>query len=80
MYFKKFLTEVKQLKAQDTSKIVSDKTRGALVGAGIGGTIGIVIGLVKKKNILFSAMVGAVLGAGISRTIKIKNNKNKNNE
>jgi hypothetical protein len=50
-----------------------------LVGAGIGGTIGIVIGLVKKKNILFSAMVGAVLGAGISRTIKIKN-KNKNSE
>lgn len=72
MYFKKFLNDVKDLKAKDTSKIVGDKTKGALVGAGIGGVIGLTIGFVKKKNLLFSTMVGAVLGAGISRAIKTK--------
>ena len=72
MYFKKFVNDVKDLKSKDTSKLLSDKTKGGLVGAGIGGLIGLTIGAIKKKNLLFSAMVGAVLGAGMSRAINIK--------
>ena len=75
MYFKKFINETKVLKSKDTTKILSESTKGALVGAGIGGAIGITIGIIKKKNILFSAMVGSVLGAGLSRAIKSKKKK-----
>jgi hypothetical protein len=72
MYFKKFINDVDVLKKKDTTKILSESTKGALIGAGVGGAIGLVIGAFKKKNLLFSAMIGSVLGAGMSRAIKIK--------
>jgi outer membrane lipoprotein SlyB len=72
MYFKKFINDTEILKAKDTTKILSESTKGALVGAGVGGTIGLAIGFVKKKNILFSVMLGSVLGAALSRSIKLK--------
>jgi len=75
MYFKKFLNNVEELKAKDTTKILSESTKGALVGAGIGGVMGLLIGVAKKKNLLFSAMLGAVLGAGMSRAINFKKKK-----
>jgi outer membrane lipoprotein SlyB len=77
MYFKKFLNEVGELKEKDTTKILSESTKGALVGAGIGGVMGLLIGIAKKKNIMFTTMLGAVLGAGMSRAISFKKNKKK---
>jgi hypothetical protein len=46
-----------------------------LVGAGIGGVMGLFIGIAKKKNLLFTTMLGAVLGAGMSRAINFKKKK-----
>jgi outer membrane lipoprotein SlyB len=75
MYFKKFLNEVGELKAKDTTKILSESTKGTLVGAGIGGLMGLIIGIAKKKNLMFTTMLGAVLGAGMSRAISFKKKK-----
>lgn len=72
MYFKKFIDDLNETKAKDSNKIISEKTKGALIGAGIGGGVGLLIGFARKKKPLLSMFIGAVIGAGISRAVKFK--------
>jgi uncharacterized membrane protein len=72
MYFKRFIDDVDEIKAKDTNKVISDTTKGALVGAGIGGAIGLIIGFARQKKPLFSCFIGAVVGAGVSKAVKFK--------
>lgn len=67
MYAKKFLKAVGDTKAKDTNTIISETTKGTMVGATIGAGIGLFIGFGRKKNLLMSGFVGAVIGGAISR-------------
>jgi len=67
MYAKNFLKVIGETKAKDTNTIISEQTKGTIVGAGIGGGIGLFIGFGRKKNLLLSAFIGAVIGGAISR-------------
>lgn len=67
MYAKKYLKAVGDTKAKDTNTVISETTKGTMVGAAIGAGIGIFIGFGRKKNLLMSGFVGAVIGGAISR-------------
>lgn len=72
MYFKQFIDNIKDVKRKDTNTILNDTTKGALVGSAIGGSIGLVIGIAKRKNLLLSIFIGSVIGGSISTIIKKK--------
>ena len=67
MYAKSYLKAVGETKAKDTNTIISETTKGTMVGAAIGAGIGIFIGFGRKKNLLMSGFVGAIIGGAISR-------------
>jgi len=66
MYFKKFINQIGEAKTKDSNKILADTTK----AAGIGGLVGILVGLTRKKNIVLSAFIGSVIGAAISKATK----------
>jgi len=67
MYAKKFLNTIGEAKQKDVNSIISDSTKGTMVGASIGAGIGLFIGFGRQKNLLMSAFIGAILGGAISR-------------
>jgi uncharacterized membrane protein YeaQ/YmgE (transglycosylase-associated protein family) len=70
MYAKQFLNSVGDIKKKDTNTIISESTKGTIVGASIGAALGLFIGFSKEKNLLMSSFIGAVIGGGIARFIK----------
>ena len=66
MYFKQYINQIGESKTKDSNKILADTTK----GAGIGGLVGILVGLARRKNIVLSAFIGSVVGAAISKAIK----------
>jgi len=67
MYAKSFLNSVGEVKSKDTNTIISETTKGTMIGAAIRAGIGLFIGFGKEKNLLMSGFIGAVLGGAISR-------------
>jgi uncharacterized protein YcfJ len=67
MYAKNFLDQISEVKKKDTNTVISDATKGTVVGSTIGGGIGLLIGFSKDKNLLLCGFVGAVMGGLISR-------------
>jgi uncharacterized protein YqgC (DUF456 family) len=67
MYAKSFLNTVDEVKKKDTNTIITETTKGTMIGASIGAGIGLFIGFGKQKNLIMSAFIGAVLGGAISR-------------
>ena len=67
MYAKNFLNEIGETKRKDTNTIITETTKGTIVGAGIGAGIGLVVGFSRKKNISLSIFIGSVIGGAISR-------------
>lgn len=73
MYAKNFLnaSQTKE-KVKDTNAVISEATKGTMVGAAIGAGIGLFIGFGRKKNLLMSAFVGSFIGGTISRVFIVK--------
>jgi uncharacterized protein YcfJ len=67
MYARNFLKSVEGVKKKDTNTVISETTKGTMVGAVIGAGIGLFIGFGRDKNLLMSGFVGAVIGGAISR-------------
>jgi hypothetical protein len=67
MYAKDFLNQLGDVKAKDTNTIISETTKGTMVGAGIGAGLGLLIGFSKEKNLLMSGFIGAVIGGSLAR-------------
>ena len=72
MYAKNFLNQVGEVKKKDTNTIISETTKGNMVGASIGAGLGLFIGFGRQKDLLMSAFIGAVIGGTISRVFMIK--------
>lgn len=72
MYYKKFINDIQETKKKDSNQIISETTKGTLVGAAIGAGFGVVIALGRGKNMLLSGFIGSVIGAGISRIFLTK--------
>ena len=72
MYAKNFLNQVGEVKKKDTNTIISDTTKGTMVGASIGAGLGLFIGFGRQKDLLMSGFIGAVIGGTISRVFMIK--------
>jgi hypothetical protein len=72
MLAKNFINEINSIKKKDTNSTITQTTKNYMLGATIGGSLGLVIGFVTKKNLLLSAFIGGVAGAGISKLIKNK--------
>jgi uncharacterized protein YqgC (DUF456 family) len=73
MYAKDFLNSVGEVKKKDTNSIISESSKGTMIGASIGAGIGLFIGFAKQKNLLMATFLGAVIGGSISRVIMNKN-------
>jgi uncharacterized protein YcfJ len=69
MYAKDFLNNIKETKSKDSNAIVSDLTKGTLIGSSIGGGVGLFIGFSRNKNLLVSGFIGALVGGLISRVL-----------
>jgi uncharacterized protein YcfJ len=69
MYAKRFLRATGDLKSKDAHQILSESTKGAVVGTAIGAGLGLVIGFSRKKNLLLSAVIGGFVGAAISKVM-----------
>lgn len=67
MYAKNFLKSVEGAKKKDTNTIITETTKGTMVGAAIGAGLGLFIGFGRDKNLLMSGFIGAVIGGAISR-------------
>lgn len=67
MYAKNYLKSVEGVKKKDTNTVITESTKGTMVGAAIGAGIGLFIGFGRDKNLLMSGFVGAILGGAISR-------------
>lgn len=67
MYAKSFLNSVDEVKAKDTNTIITETTKGTMIGAAIGASIGVFIGFGKEKNLVMSGFIGLVIGGAISR-------------
>ena len=72
MQYKKFINTIGETKTKETNTVISDSTKGTMVGAAIGGGIGLFIGFGRKKNLLMSTFIGAIIGGAISRAFIIK--------
>jgi hypothetical protein len=67
MYAKQFLNTVDEVKTKDTNSIISETTKGTMIGAAIGASIGVFIGFGKEKNLVMSGFIGLMIGGAISR-------------
>ena len=67
MYAKNFLKSIDGNKKKDSNTVITETTKGTMVGAGIGACIGLFIGFGRNKNLLMSGFIGAVIGGAISR-------------
>ena len=67
MYAKNFLNTIGSTKKKDINTIISESTKGTLVGASIGAGIGLFVGFGRKQNLLLSAFIGSVLGGTLSK-------------
>lgn len=72
MYAKKFLKVVGESKSKDANMVLSESTKGVMVGASIGAMIGLFIGFGRKKNLLMSGFIGALIGGAVSKAFIIK--------
>ena len=66
MYAKSFLNTIGDTKKKDTNTIISETTKGTIVGASIGASIGLFIGFGRKQNLLLSAFIGSIIGGALS--------------
>lgn len=67
MYAKNFLKSIEGNKKKDSNTVITETTKGTMVGAAIGAGVGLFIGFGRNKNLLMSGFVGAVIGGAISR-------------
>jgi uncharacterized membrane protein YeaQ/YmgE (transglycosylase-associated protein family) len=67
MYAKRFLNQVGETASKDTNTILTESTKGTIVGAAIGGGIGLFFGFSKQKSLLMSGFIGATIGGVLSR-------------
>lgn len=67
MYAKNFITSIEGAKKKDANTVITESTKGTMVGAAIGAGVGLFIGFGRDKNLLMSGFVGAVIGGAISR-------------
>ena len=67
MYAKNFITSIEGTKKKDANTVITESTKGTMVGAAIGAGIGLFIGFGRDKNLLMSGFVGAVIGGAISK-------------
>jgi uncharacterized protein YcfJ len=67
MFAKSFLKSTQEIKKKDTTTILTETTKGTMVGAAIGAGVGVLIGFGRNKNLLMSAFIGGIIGGGISR-------------
>jgi uncharacterized protein YcfJ len=67
MYAKDFLKKTQETKKKDVNTVLTETTKGTMVGAAIGGGVGLMIGFGRNKNLLMSAFIGAVIGGAISK-------------
>jgi uncharacterized protein YcfJ len=67
MYAKDFLKKTQETKKKDVNTVLTETTKGTMVGAAIGGGVGLMIGFGRDKNLLMSAFIGAVIGGAISK-------------
>ena len=67
MYAKNFLTKINETKSKDTNTVISESTKGVIIGASIGAGVGLLIGFGRKKNLLLSSFIGSVIGGSISK-------------
>ena len=72
MYAKKFLKVVGENKKKDTNMVLSDSLKGTMVGASVGAMIGLFIGVGRKKSLLMSGFIGALIGGAVSRAFIVK--------
>jgi uncharacterized protein YcfJ len=72
MYAKKFLNNVGEIKSKDTNTIISESTKGVITGATIGGLVGLVVGLGRKKNLLLTAFIGSLVGGSLTKIFLTK--------
>jgi len=72
MYAKKFLNNVGEVKSKDTNTIISESTKGVITGATIGGLVGLVVGLGRKKNLLLTAFIGSLVGGSLTKIFLTK--------
>ena len=69
MYAKEFLNTIQNNKKKNANAIIKDYSKNLAVGAFLGGSVGLVIALSKKKNLLMSVFIGSIIGASISKFI-----------
>jgi uncharacterized protein YcfJ len=67
LYAKDFLKKTQETKKKDVNTVLTETTKGTMVGAAIGGGVGLMIGFGRDKNLLMSAFIGAVIGGAISK-------------
>ena len=67
MYAKNFITSIEGAKKKDANTVITESTKGTMVGAAIGAGVGLFIGFGRDKNLLMSGFVGAVIGGAISK-------------
>lgn len=67
MYAKNFIKSIEGTKKKDANTVITEATKGTMVGAAIGAGVGLFIGFGRDKNLLMSGFVGAVIGGAISR-------------
>ena len=67
MYAKRFLNNIGEIKRKDSNTIITDSTKGVMIGASVGAGIGLIIGFSRKKSLLMSAFIGSVIGGALSK-------------
>jgi uncharacterized protein YcfJ len=67
LYAKDFLKKTQETKKKDVNTVLTETTKGTMVGAAIGGGVGLMIGFGRDKNLIMSAFIGAVIGGAISK-------------
>ena len=70
MYFKEYLKASGDLQKKDTISVISDSTKGTIVGTCIGAGIGLFIGFGRNKNLLLSAAIGGIVGGVVSKLFR----------
>jgi uncharacterized protein YqgC (DUF456 family) len=66
VYAKSFINQAQEIKKKDANAILTDATKGAMVGSAIGAGVGFFIAFGRHKNLLLGSFIGAVIGGVIS--------------